>query len=62
MKSHDPPPAGADFAREVPALIFKIGQYPVFAGSLGAMRTLGRVGVPVYAITEPGLTPAGASR
>jgi hypothetical protein len=46
----------------VPALIFKIGQYPVFAGSLGAMRTLGRVGVPVYAITEPGLTPAGASR
>jgi predicted ATP-grasp superfamily ATP-dependent carboligase len=46
----------------VPALIFKIGQYPVYSGSLGAVRTLGRVGVPVYAITEPGVTPVGASR
>jgi predicted ATP-grasp superfamily ATP-dependent carboligase len=46
----------------VPALIFKIGQYPVYSGSLGAIRTLGRVGVPVFAITEPGVTPAGASR
>lgn len=52
----------ADFDRQVPALIFKIGQYPVYYGSLGAVRTLGRVGVPVYAITEPGVTPTGASR
>jgi predicted ATP-grasp superfamily ATP-dependent carboligase len=47
----------------VPALTVKIGQYPVHSGGLGAIRTLGRLGVPVYAVTEPGrLVPAAASR
>jgi D-aspartate ligase len=46
----------------VPALILKVGQYPVHSGGLGVLRTLGRCGVPVYAITEPGLPPAAASR
>ncbi len=46
----------------VPALVLKVGQYPVHSGSLGVLRTLGRCGVPVYAITEPGLPPAAASR
>jgi len=48
--------------RSVPALVLKVGQYPVHSGGLGVIRTLGRLGVPVYAITEPGLTPAVASR
>jgi D-aspartate ligase len=48
--------------RSVPALVLKVGQYPVHSGGLGVIRTLGRLGVPVYAITEPGLTPAAASR
>jgi D-aspartate ligase len=46
----------------VPALVLKVGQYPVHSGSLGVLRTLGRCGVPVYAITEPGLPPAAMSR
>ena len=54
--------SGPDADRSVPALTLKIGQYPVHSGGVGAIRTLGRLGVPVYAITEFGLTPAGASR
>jgi D-aspartate ligase len=46
----------------VPALIVKVGQYPVASHALGAVRTLGRAGVRAYAVTEPGLTPAGVSR
>lgn len=46
----------------VPALVLKIGQYPVHSGGVAVIRTLGRLGVPVYAITEPGLPPAASSR
>ncbi len=53
---------GIELDREVPALLLKIGQYPVHSGGLAVIRTLGRLGVPVYAITEPGRTPAGVSR
>ncbi len=55
-----PPPA--NFDRSVPALLFKVGQYPIHHGGVGAIRTLGRVGVPVYAVTEDAATPAAASR
>lgn len=51
-----------DLDTSVPALIVKVGQYPVASGVLGAVRTLGRSGVRVFALTEPGLTPVGASR
>jgi predicted ATP-grasp superfamily ATP-dependent carboligase len=54
--------SGPSLDRAVPALVLKVGQYPVHSGGLGVIRTLGRLGVPVYAITEPGLTPAVASR
>ena len=46
----------------VPALIMKIGDYPLHSGGVGAIRTLGRLGVPVYAITEDRFTPAAVSR
>ena len=46
----------------VPALIVKIGQYPLHSGGVGAIRTLGRLGVPVYATTEDRFTPAAPSR
>ncbi len=52
----------SDADREVPALLLKVGQYPIHSGGLGVIRTLGRLGIGVYAITEPGLTPAAASR
>jgi D-aspartate ligase len=48
--------------RSVPALIVKIGRYPLHHGGVGAIRTLGRLGIPVYAITEDRLTPAALSR
>ncbi|HUD37717.1 MAG TPA: hypothetical protein VMR14_12505 [Streptosporangiaceae bacterium] len=54
------PSPGLD--RAVPALLLKLGHYPVHSGGIGVIRTLGRLGVPVYAITEPGLTPAASSR
>jgi D-aspartate ligase len=48
--------------RRVPALVVKIGDYPLHSGGVGAIRTLGRLGVPVYAITEDRFTPAAVSR
>lgn len=52
----------SDSARQVPALILKVGQYPLHSGGVGAIRTLGRFGVRVYATTEDSLTPAALSR
>lgn len=51
-----------DTNRAVPALIVKFGDYPLHHGGVGAIRSLGRLGVPMYAITEDRYTPAAASR
>ena len=48
--------------RAVPGLIVKFGDYPLHHGGVGAIRSLGRLGVPMYAITEDAHTPAAASR
>lgn len=48
--------------RTVPGLMVKIGDYPLHHGGVGAIRSLGRLGVPMYAITEDRYTPAAASR
>ncbi|MFG3252078.1 ATP-grasp domain-containing protein [Streptomyces sp. NPDC048172] len=48
--------------RSVPGLIVKIGDYPLHHGGVGAIRSLGRLGVPMYAITEDRWTPAARSR
>ncbi|MDJ0464368.1 ATP-grasp domain-containing protein [Streptomyces sp. H27-C3] len=48
--------------RDVPGLIVKIGNYPLHHGGVGAIRSLGRLGVPMYAITEDRWTPAARSR
>jgi predicted ATP-grasp superfamily ATP-dependent carboligase len=55
-------PSVLEVDRRVPALIVKIGQYPLHSGGVAAVRTLGRLGVPVYAITEDRLTPTAVSR
>ena len=52
----------ARFDRSVPLLVLKIGRYPLGQGSLGAARSLGRVGVPVYAVAEDRFTPVTQSR
>jgi len=46
----------------VPALIVKIGHYPLHHGGVGAIRSLGRLGVPTYAVTEDRFVPAAFSR
>ncbi|MFI7406398.1 ATP-grasp domain-containing protein [Streptomyces sp. NPDC049541] len=53
-------PFAAD--REVPGLIVKFGDYPLHHGGVGAIRSLGRLGVPMYAIAEDRYTPAACSR
>ncbi|TLS40559.1 ATP-grasp domain-containing protein [Streptomyces montanus] len=51
-----------DADRGVPGLIVKFGDYPLHHGGVGAIRSLGRLGVPMYAITEDRYTPAALSR
>jgi predicted ATP-grasp superfamily ATP-dependent carboligase len=45
-----------------PVLIVKIGHYPLHHGWVGAIRSLGRLGVPTYAVTEDRFVPAAFSR
>src|SRR5690348_16260289 len=54
--------AGIDSDRTVAALLVKVGRYPIHHGGLGVMRTLGRLGVPVYALSDRRYTPAVWSR
>jgi D-aspartate ligase len=46
----------------LPVLILKTGHYPVHHGGLGIIRSLGRLGIPVYTVAEDHLTPAATSR
>jgi D-aspartate ligase len=48
--------------RSVPALLLKLGNYPLHHGGVGVVRSLGRCGVDVYAVTEGRFTPAACSR
>ena len=48
--------------RQYPVLIFKQGRSPISHGALGIARTLGRMGIQVYAIVESAYTPLAASR
>jgi D-aspartate ligase len=47
---------------EVPALLLKVGHYPLHHGGLGVVRSLARAGVDVYAVTEARWTPVAVSR
>jgi D-aspartate ligase len=46
----------------VPALLVRLGRYPYHHGALAIVRSLGRAGVPTYAITEDHYTPVARSR
>ncbi|MGA2520241.1 MAG: hypothetical protein ABSG81_05410 [Acidimicrobiales bacterium] len=46
----------------MPALLFRMPGYPLHHGGVGAVRSLGRAGVPVYAVVEDRYTPAALSR
>ena len=45
-----------------PAVVLKFGTDVMHHGGLGAIRSLGRLGVPVYAVVEGRWTPAARSR
>jgi len=45
-----------------PALILKMSRGVIHHGALAVARTLGRLGVPVYAVVEDAYTPLGTSR
>ncbi|MFC9328222.1 ATP-grasp domain-containing protein [Kitasatospora sp. NPDC057015] len=53
---------GPELDREVPVLLVKVGHYPQTPSHLGAVRSFGRLGVPVYAMVEDRLTPTAVSR
>jgi D-aspartate ligase len=46
----------------VPALVLKVGTYPLHHGGLGVVRSLGRLGVPVFGVYEERFAPAAVSR
>jgi D-aspartate ligase len=46
----------------VPVLVFKLSRNVIQHGPLGIIRSLGRLGVPVYAIVEDRFAPAATSR
>lgn len=55
-------PARPEIDRSVPVLLMRIGRYPLHHGTVGAIRSLGRLGVAVYCIVEDNFTPAARSR
>lgn len=50
------------FDTSTPAVVFKLDPNVMHHGGLGVIRSLGRVGVPVYAVQEDSLAPAAHSR
>jgi D-aspartate ligase len=55
-------PSAGQPGEPLPALILKIGHYPLHHGGLGIARSLGMLGVPVYSIVEDRFVPVAASR
>jgi predicted ATP-grasp superfamily ATP-dependent carboligase len=51
-----------DFDTAVPVLVLKIGRCPVHHGTLGIIRSLGSMGIPVYAMVDDYFAPAAVSR
>jgi D-aspartate ligase len=45
-----------------PVLVVKVGRYTIHHGSVGVVRSLGRLGVPVFGVVEDRFTPLARSR
>src|SRR5712664_3094756 len=50
------------FDTSIAALVLSFSAYPFHQSSLGIIRTLGRVGIPVFAVQRNSLIPSGVSR
>ena len=46
----------------MPVLVLNVGRLVLHHGRVGVIRSLGRMGVPVYAVVEDRFTPAAVSR
>src|SRR5450755_1858616 len=58
-----PVPAGlAGVDTSTPAVVLKLDPNVLHHGGLGVIRSLGRLGVPVYGVHEGRLAPAASSR
>src|SRR5918997_1211405 len=57
-----PPLTTPPLDTSTPAVIFKLDRNVMHHGGLGAIRSLGRLGVPVYGVHEDPLAPAARSR
>jgi D-aspartate ligase len=55
-------PKRLELDRSVPVLLVRFGLNPLHHGTVGAIRSLGRLGTPVYSIVEDNFTPAARSR
>jgi D-aspartate ligase len=60
MGKHDGAQAGTDTS--TPAVVLKLDPNVMHHGGLGVIRSLGRLGVPVYGVHEGRLAPAASSR
>lgn len=49
-------------APQAPALVFNLGQNAVQHGTIGVIRTLGRMGVDVYTVVDNHVAPSAVSR
>ena len=56
------PPVASSFDTSVPAIVLKLRHSVVHYGGLGAIRSLGRLGIPVYAVLESRTAPPATSR
>jgi D-aspartate ligase len=50
------------FDTSVAALVLNFGAYPFHQSALGIIRSLGRVGIPVFAVQRQSCIPSGVSR
>lgn len=57
-----PPSLDGDFDRTTGVMLFKVGRYPLHLGGVSVARTMGRLGIPVGAVTESLRTPLARSR
>lgn len=54
--------ANVTYDTSTPVLVLKMGRYMYHAGGLGIIRSLGRAGIPTYAVCEDKFTPAAVSK
>jgi len=58
----DDTPASLSIDTSTPAVVLKLDSNAMHHGGLGAIRSLGRLGVPVYGVYGESMAPTAGSR